>query len=67
MLNFDNSRVETFDLETCVRTALESGELLPGAEAQIDRLVTATMLSPRDRYLLKILRDAIRDGCIRIR
>jgi hypothetical protein len=66
MLNFDNSHVEMFDLETCVRTTLESGELLPGAKAQIDQLIATTPLSARDRYLLKILRDAIRDGCIRI-
>ncbi len=52
-------------LECYVRTALELGELSPGAQSCISQLVSDGNLSDRDRALLSILRDAIADGCIR--
>lgn len=55
----------TSDLEFCVRTALEFGELSPAAQARIADLVAEGNLSQRDRMLLSLLEDAIGDGCIR--
>ena len=59
----DNS-LTTDSIEFFVRNALNSGILLPAAEAQLQRLVTQGSLSDRDRSLLAILKDAIQDGCI---
>ncbi|MFQ3615671.1 MAG: hypothetical protein SNJ57_06210 [Cyanobacteriota bacterium] len=55
----------TNDLEFCVRTALEFGELSPAMQARIANLVAEGNLSQRDRMLLSLLEDAIGDGCIR--
>lgn len=58
--------IPTIDkLECCIRTALELGELSPGAQSCISQLVSGGNLSERDRALLSILQDAIEDGCIR--
>lgn len=54
----------TSDLEFCVRTALEFGELSPAAQARIAALVVSGNLSQRDRMLLSLLEDAIGDGCV---
>lgn len=51
-------------LECCIRTALELGELSPGAQSCISQLVSDGNLSERDRALLSLLKDAIADGCI---
>lgn len=51
-------------LETCVRTALELGELSPGLELQIKHWATRRPLSDHDQQVLKILQDALEDGCI---
>lgn len=53
------------ELESYVRNALEVGQLLPGANRVIHRLSSDMPLNECDRTLLRILQDAIRDGCIR--
>lgn len=52
-------------LESYIRTALESGELLPAMEAQIQGWASAPELSERDRTLLEIFQNALDSGCIR--
>lgn len=61
----DCAHLETNLVEPIVRTALEFGELTPGAEAQVRWLLTCGKLGARDRSLLCLLQDAIQDGCVR--
>lgn len=63
-LNTSSNCLEFDPLETCVRTALELGELSPGLETQIKHWASRRQLSERDRKLLMILQDAVEDGCI---
>jgi hypothetical protein len=65
MLDRFHSSFRTATLESSIRTALELGELSPGAEAQIQRLATASNLSRHDRCLLALLKDAVSEGYIR--
>jgi hypothetical protein len=53
------------NLELCIRAALASNELMPGTERYIQSVAQQTDLSQRDRALLKLLYDALQDGCIR--
>jgi hypothetical protein len=57
-LNYDT-------LKTFIQTALELGELSPGMEAQIEYWIRQGSLSEREQELLKILHDALQEGCIR--
>jgi hypothetical protein len=52
------------DLEFCVRNALATGELSPATHAYIQQVSSTAHLTRRDRTLLAILKDAIRDGCV---
>ena len=63
-LDTSSNYLEFSPLEACVRTALEMGELSPGLEAQIKHWTTRKRLSDHDRQLLRILQDALKDGCI---
>jgi hypothetical protein len=52
-------------LEACVRTALELGEITPFLQAQVDQIAAQPNLSDRHLTILRVLADAIEDGCIR--
>ena len=52
-------------LEGLVRTAIASGQLFPGAESEIDRVIDSTPLSDRDLRLMMILQDAIANGNVK--
>lgn len=52
-------------LETCIRSALETGELLPGVESQLQKIQLDGNLTEKDCSLLDLLQDAIQSGCIR--
>ncbi|MBE9177336.1 hypothetical protein IQ268_01950 [Oculatella sp. LEGE 06141] len=65
MPSLNPSQPEPHYLEYCVRSALAVGELSPAVESHIKRIVVDGNLTPRDRTLLDILRDAIQDGCVR--
>ena len=52
-------------LEACIRSALETGELLPGAESQLQKIQLHGRLTEKERCLLQLLQDAIQSGCIR--
>jgi hypothetical protein len=52
------------NLEFCIRNALATGELSPATNAYIQQVSSTTNLTRRDRTLLAILKDAIRDGCV---
>lgn len=64
MLNFAYNNPEKNNLEFLVRTAIAFGELSPGAEAEIKRLVIEGELTVQDCTMLSILKDAIADGCV---
>lgn|GEM_PF-5888234 len=59
------SNPEEMSLETCVRQALEQGELNTALETRIQQIVDQGNLTDRDRQLLELLLDAIQDDCIR--
>ncbi|MBD2070808.1 hypothetical protein H6F93_25385 [Leptolyngbya sp. FACHB-671] len=52
------------NLEFCVRNALATGKLSPATHAYIQQVSGTANLTRRDRTLLAILKDAIRDGCV---
>jgi hypothetical protein len=52
-------------IEACIRSALETGELLPGVESQIQKIQFSSELTEKDICLLQLLQDAIQSGCIR--
>jgi DNA-binding TFAR19-related protein (PDSD5 family) len=63
--NVGYKKLEANHLERYVRTALERGELSPAVESQISYLAGMGVLSDRDHNLLRVLYDAIQDGCVR--
>lgn len=52
------------NLEACIRAALDAHQLMPGTERYIESVIRQKPLSQRDRDLLRLLNDAIQDGCI---
>ncbi|MCU0571098.1 MAG: hypothetical protein MUF49_31600 [Oculatellaceae cyanobacterium Prado106] len=67
MLNsFRHGNLAAKSLEDCIRTALDQGELSPELKHQISNHVLIGNLSQHDQALLRILEDAIQDGCIRV-
>ncbi|MCG8367392.1 MAG: hypothetical protein MJA27_29160 [Pseudanabaenales cyanobacterium] len=52
-------------LEFLVRTALTFGELSPGVEAAIDRVLDGNVLTDREVRLMAILQDAIANGDVK--
>lgn len=52
-------------LELLVRTALKFGELSPGVEAAIDRVLDGNVLTDREVRLMAILQDAIANGDVK--
>ena len=52
-------------LECLVRTALTFGQLSPGVEAAIARVLDGSALTDRDTRLMAILQDAIANGSIK--
>lgn len=52
-------------IEQIIQTALDLGELSPGAEAQVQRQLLAGAIGERDRALIDLLQDALQSGYIR--
>ncbi|MGG6293136.1 hypothetical protein ACQ4M4_01830 [Leptolyngbya sp. AN02str] len=61
---FKLNRSITQELESCIRSALDAGELTPSAQQRIQDLVDCSELTQRDHALLDLLNDAIADGCV---
>lgn len=61
----NDSNPEAMSLETCVRQALEQGELTPILAARIQQIVDKGGLAEYEQQLLQLLQDAIQDHCIR--
>jgi hypothetical protein len=59
-----HSRLKSYSIEQVVRSAVELGELSPGAEAQVQRLMLSREMTVRDRSLVRLLHDAIEEGCV---
>ena len=53
------------NLERLVRIALTFGELSPGVEAEISRVLDDSALSNQDVRLMAILQDAIANGDVK--
>jgi len=64
-MNPPSSDPMLISIEACIRSALETGELLPGVESQIQKIQFSSELTEKDICLLQLLQDAIQSGCIR--
>ena len=65
MFNLTDITSATTSLELLVRTALTFGELSPGVEAAIDRVLDGGSLTDREVRLMAILQDAIVNGDVK--
>ncbi|MDJ0703224.1 MAG: hypothetical protein QNJ46_08090 [Leptolyngbyaceae cyanobacterium MO_188.B28] len=65
MISPTNLTAANSRLEVLVRSAIASGELLPGAEAEIDRVLDNTSLTDRELRLMMILQDEIANGDVK--
>ncbi|WP_143467794.1 hypothetical protein [Leptolyngbya ohadii] len=61
----NDSNSEVMSLETCIRQALEQGQLTPVLAARIQQIVEEGGLAEYEQQLLQLLQDAIQDHCIR--
>jgi hypothetical protein len=65
MLNSSLRALSSVSIEQIIQTALDLGELSPGAEAQVQRQLLAGTIGERDRALIDLLQDALQSGYIR--
>ena len=65
MFNLTDFTSANISLERLVRIALAFGELSPGVETAIDRVIDRNALTDREVRLMAILQDAIVNGDVK--